>query len=74
MIEAGIGQGNEVLESLREIPQTVQADRVTGPYDVICVLELGDLSQLGELVRERIHPISGTTRTMSCVAFDWSGE
>lgn len=72
LIEAAVGQGNEVLAALREVPETIQADRVTGPYDVICVFELDDLDGLGTLVRERIHLIKGIARTISCVAFSWS--
>ena len=52
------------------MPETVQADRVTGPYDLICVFESDDLDKLGELVRDQIHRIDGVVRTMSCVRFN----
>ena len=69
LIEAQAGKGSGIVSSLRKLPETVQADRVTGPYDVICVLESDDLDKLGDLVRDRVHKIDGGTRTMSCLRF-----
>lgn len=69
LIEAAAGKSDQVLRALQALAQTVRADRVTGPYDVICVLEIDELNDLGRLVRDRIHPIDGITRTMSCVSF-----
>ncbi len=74
LIEAAVGGSNEVLTALRELSETVQADRVTGPYDLICVLELEDLNALGALVREKIHPIAGIKRTMSCIGIPSVGK
>lgn len=69
LIEAQAGRGSGIVSSLRKLPETVHADRVTGPYDVICVLESDDLDKLGDLVRDKVHKIEGVTRTMSCLRF-----
>ncbi|MEX0762904.1 MAG: Lrp/AsnC ligand binding domain-containing protein [Dehalococcoidia bacterium] len=69
LIEAEAGRGNQILAEVRKLPETVQADRVTGPYDVICVLESDDLDKVGDLVRQTVHNIEGVTRTMSCLRF-----
>jgi DNA-binding Lrp family transcriptional regulator len=69
LIEAQAGKGSAIVSTLRRLPETVQADRVTGPYDVICVLESDDLDKLGDLVRDKVHKIEGVTRTMSCLRF-----
>ncbi len=69
LIEASAGAGNEVLGALRNLPAIVQADRVTGPYDVIAVIESDDLNELGSVLHDRIHAIPGITRTMSCLRF-----
>ncbi len=69
LIEAQAGRGGAIVSALRALKETVQADRVTGPYDVICVLESDDLDKLGDLVRDSVHKIDGVTRTMSCVRF-----
>lgn len=67
LIETRAGTSNAVLDSLKSLKQTVQADRVTGPYDIICVIETGSLNDIGEIVREKIHAMDGVTRTMSCM-------
>jgi DNA-binding Lrp family transcriptional regulator len=70
LIEASPGAGNDVLEAARAMPSTVQADRVTGPYDVIVVLEADDLNELGAVLHDDIQAIPGITRTMSCLRFE----
>ncbi|MCH7971186.1 MAG: Lrp/AsnC ligand binding domain-containing protein [Chloroflexi bacterium] len=67
LIETRAGTGNAVLDGLKSLEQTVQVDRVTGPYDIICVIETGSLDDLGEIVREHVHSMDGVTRTMSCI-------
>jgi DNA-binding Lrp family transcriptional regulator len=69
LIEASVGKGNAILQALRKIPEVKRADRVTGPYDVVCLLEVDDLDKLGNLVRDRFHTIDGIIKTMSCVSF-----
>ncbi len=70
LIEATPGSGNAVLAAVRELPATLQADRVTGPYDVIVVLESDNLAELGDVLHNRIQAIPGITRTMSCLRFE----
>ena len=67
LIETRAGTGNAVLDGLKSLEQTVQVDRVTGPYDIICVIETGSLDDLGAIVREHVHSMDGVTRTMSCI-------
>jgi DNA-binding Lrp family transcriptional regulator len=70
LIEASAGVGNAVLEAVRAMPETVQADRVTGPYDVIVIVETESLDTMSSVLHDRIHPINGITRTMSCLRFE----
>ena len=67
LIETQTGESNTVLEALKKLNQTVQVDRVTGPYDIICVIETDSLDSIGNIVRDNIHTMSGVTRTMSCM-------
>jgi DNA-binding Lrp family transcriptional regulator len=67
LIETQAGESNNVLEGLRNIENVVQADRVTGPYDIICVIETDSLDNIGAIVRDQIHDMNGVTRTMSCM-------
>ncbi len=42
-------------------------ETVTGPYDVIAIVELDTLNEIGDLVTQHIHPITGITRTVTCL-------
>ena len=65
LIETQTGESNTVLEALKQLDQTVQVDRVTGPYDIICVIETDTLDNIGKIVRDNIHNMNGITRTMT---------
>ncbi len=67
LIETRAGTSIGVLDSLKLLKQTVQADRVTGPYDIICVIETGSLNDIGDIVRDKVHAMDGVIRTMSCM-------
>ena len=69
LVETKPGFGKSVAELLRAMPSVAQVDRVTGPYDVVCVLETDDLDSLGDIVRNNIKALPGVRRTMSCLRF-----
>ncbi|GBD11375.1 hypothetical protein HRbin23_01038 [bacterium HR23] len=56
------------MQAVRNIPGMRSVDAVTGPYDVIAVLEADDLNVIGQTVTERIHTVSGVLRTVTCLA------
>ena len=65
LIEVAVGKTREVVDSLTGISGMQAVDRVTGPYDVIAVLETEGLNEAGKVVAESIHTISGVDRTMT---------
>ena len=42
-------------------------DTVTGPYDIIAVLEAENLNDIGDLITGEIHAIEGISRTVTCL-------
>ncbi len=68
LIEIAVGKTKEVAESLKGVPGIQSTFLVTGPYDVIAVIEAPDMRGIGNLVEEKIHSLSGVTRTVTCVA------
>jgi len=46
----------------------VEVKRVTGPVDVIVVLEATNIEGISLIVNGRIHVLDGVTRTTTCVA------
>lgn len=63
LIETAVGKTKEVLRTLRQMKGVREADAVTGEYDIVAVIEAGDLNSIGELVTGNIHTIGGIQRT-----------
>ena len=68
LIEAAVGRSKEVMNEISQIKEARSVDMVTGPYDVIAILEADTLSEIGDVVTGKIHPIPGISRTVTCLA------
>jgi DNA-binding Lrp family transcriptional regulator len=68
LIETAVGRTKEVAAILRQLKGVKSVDAVTGPYDVIVVVEAENLTEIGDLVTNKIHPIPGISRTVTCLA------
>ena len=68
LIETSVGRTKEVANVLRKLDGVESVDPVTGPYDVIAVIERESLSEIGDLVTSQIHPVTGISRTVTCLA------
>ena len=67
LIVAEVGKGNKVVAALKEIEGVTTADLVTGPYDVIAVIEGQRLDDIGNIVTGKIQGIPGVSRIASCL-------
>jgi len=67
LIETSIGKTDDVVKAIRKCEGFTSVDAVTGPYDVIAVLECPDLPTVGDLLTKHIHKIDGVTRTVTCL-------
>ena len=70
LIETSMGRSKEVVNSLvkMKIKGIKSVDIVTGPYDIIAVLEAETLSGIGEIITGKIHAVDGISRTVTCLA------
>jgi DNA-binding Lrp family transcriptional regulator len=68
LIETAVGRNKEVANALKKLKGIKSVDSVTGPYDVIAILEGESLNDIGDLVTGKIHPIAGISRTVTCLA------
>ena len=68
LVETAVGKTRDVLQALKALPNIKEVDGVTGPYDIIAVLEAPDLNAVGEVVTGRIHTVSGVLRTVTCLS------
>ena len=72
LIETAAGQLKEVSAKLRSLPGVQREDAVTGPYDIVAVIEASDLIATGELLASHIHTIGGIRRTATCLSLETS--
>ncbi len=68
LIETVVGKNKDVVTALRQLNGVKSVDVVTGPYDIIAIVEGETLNDIGEVVTSRIHPIGGISRTVTCLA------
>jgi DNA-binding Lrp family transcriptional regulator len=72
LIETSVGKTKDVALALRKVKGVKEVNAVTGPYDVIAVVEGEDLTAVGNLVTNDIHPVGGIERTVTCLAVDFT--
>lgn len=70
LIETAAGKSRAVAASLRGLPGVMMADAVTGPYDVIAVVQAGTVNDIGRLVMNEIHGQDGVVRTLTSVSVE----
>ena len=68
LIETAVGKTKDVTTALGQIKGMKSVDAVTGPYDVIAIIEAETLSDIGDIVTEKTHPTTGISRTVTCLA------
>ena len=68
LIETAVGKNKEVATALQQLKGVKSVDTVTGPYDIIAILEADSLNDIGEIVTGEIHPIIGISRTVTCLS------
>jgi DNA-binding Lrp family transcriptional regulator len=57
----------QIIAKLRGLQAVKAANAVTGPYDIIAVVEADDLDKLTTLIAQEIHAMEGIERTLSCL-------
>jgi DNA-binding Lrp family transcriptional regulator len=68
LIETAVGKNKEIVNNIKHIKGITSVDYVTGPYDIIAIMEAENLNDIGDLVTQYIHPIAGITRTTTCLS------
>jgi DNA-binding Lrp family transcriptional regulator len=67
LVQTEVGRaGSSVADEISRISGVLEADNVTGPYDVVVVAESENLEGLNRGVLSRIQAVTGITRTLTC--------
>ncbi len=71
LIESAVGKANTVAEGVKKLrfddAYVASVDAVTGPFDVIALLESDDLDKLGRAITDGIQQVEGVQRTTTCL-------
>ena len=66
LIQTDVSKAAEVARAITGIKGVIQAEDVTGPYDVIVRAEARNVDELGKLVVAKVQTLDGITRTLTC--------
>jgi DNA-binding Lrp family transcriptional regulator len=66
LIQTEVGKASTVAETISKISGVIQAEDVTGPYDVIVRAQADTVDELGRMVVARVQQVDGITRTLTC--------
>jgi len=70
LITAAIGKVRQVSKELEELGGVKSVHVVTGPYDIVVLVEANDLSFLTNTVVEGIHKIKGVVDTNTAIVVE----
>ncbi len=70
LVEMVAGHSTRLVSALSQRPELTDVARVTGPYDVIAVVEAADINRISDVVAEHIHSFQGVVRTTTCVSME----
>ena len=66
LIQTEVGAASHVAVAVRSLAGVIEADDVTGPYDVIVKALAATMDDLGKMVVSEIQQVDGITRTLTC--------
>ncbi|MFF2655015.1 Lrp/AsnC family transcriptional regulator [Streptomyces sp. NPDC058045] len=66
LIQTEVGKASAVAETIGRVPGVIQAEDVTGPYDVIVRAQADTVDELGRMVVAKVQQVDGITRTLTC--------
>lgn len=69
-IEVTQGKALDVAEAVRNLPGVKSCYAVTGPVDVIVLVESEDINRLGAFTVTKIQPIAGVMRTTTNICLE----
>jgi hypothetical protein len=66
LIETSMGRSREVSLALQECEWVQFAERVTGAYDVVAIVQGQAFCDIGDVINDGIKPMDGIIRIVVC--------
>lgn len=73
LIEATIGRSRDVAKAVQELKAVSESYLITGPYDVVAIIEGKDADDINAIVTTHVHRIPGIARTVTCLTIPIPG-
>ena len=70
LIEMVAGHSRDLVSALNQAASVREVSRVTGPFDVIAVIQSEDLNAISDVVSSEVHTLPGVERTTTCVRLE----
>lgn len=67
LIEATVGKARDVAKALKSTAGVKESYLITGPYDLIAVIEAASADAVSDVVTNNIHKTPGVARTVTCL-------
>lgn len=67
LIETTPGAILDAVVMLRELDEIEVVDTLTGPHDIVAVVDAIGMESLGDLLAEKIATIPGVAKTTTCI-------
>ena len=68
LVETAVGSTADVAKELKKIDNMEQVDMVTGPFDIIAVVDADNLMDIGSIVSTKMHKVSGIVKTITSLS------
>ena len=66
LIQAEVGMASQVGQTVSGMQGVRSAVVVTGPYDVVALVEAASIDALGSPIVSKIQAVEGIARTLTC--------
>ncbi|KYK28731.1 MAG: Lrp/AsnC ligand binding domain-containing protein [Theionarchaea archaeon] len=70
LLTVRIGMLKQALDKIRTLEELVEAEAITGPYDLIAYVAVEGLTQLTKILLHKIEKIDGVTESMTLVVVE----
>jgi DNA-binding Lrp family transcriptional regulator len=64
----------DVYTKLQEIREIIEVHEVMGPYDIVCEIQVDDLTKIPPILGDNVRRIPGVESTTSLVTFPEAGS
>ncbi len=69
-VEVEQGSTRKIAKKLCTLSEVEEAHSVSGPYDIIALIEVENLTSLANLLTNKVYTINGVKRTLSNIIVD----